>query len=178
MQPSGYFISPHLVLGAIWVWDPCSTCCRWYPSLQMFLDREALIYFRVAPHSYPVGLTERPFILCRRPTAVRMIFDISSLTSYPASTRVRLLVQLYAELACSLDSLPTDDTQLHWFQRFSIQVESPTQHNFCCNIVWAHATTSNVIQLTHSLEKVANTAFPLKTSKSANAFFRFPISSG
>jgi len=23
MRPSGYFISPHLVLGAIWVWDHC-----------------------------------------------------------------------------------------------------------------------------------------------------------
>jgi len=36
----------------------------------------------------------------------------------------------------------------------------------------------NVIQLTHSLDSVASTAFPWKISKSANVFFRFPTTSG
>jgi len=31
MWPSGYFRSPHLALGAIWVWDPC--CKPWLSAI-------------------------------------------------------------------------------------------------------------------------------------------------
>ena len=47
--------------------------------LQILLDRARSLHCHVASHSYPVGLTERPFILCR--TARSLIFDLSSLTT-------------------------------------------------------------------------------------------------
>ena len=39
MRPSGYFISPHLALGAIWVWDPAVHASRRGPSNQSLYYR-------------------------------------------------------------------------------------------------------------------------------------------
>jgi len=60
---------------------------------------------------------------------------------------------------------------------FNIQVESPSQHLFLCNMVWAHAITSYVI-FTHSFDSVASKAFSLEDLRVSERIFRSPTTSG
>jgi len=81
--------------------------------LQCSSTARGCFHFIVSSHSYPVGLAERPFILCR--TARSLIFDLSSLTT-------RLLAgECSSSYALSLSSFlarfQPEDTLLHWFQR-------------------------------------------------------------
>jgi len=98
-------------------------------------------HFKVASHSYPVGLTERLFILCR--TAGSLLFDLSSLTTSLLAGECSSSCGL--SLPSFLARFPTEENLTALISAFNIQVESSSQHIRRCNIVWAHATTSNVL---------------------------------
>ena len=74
---------------------------------------------------------ERPFILSR--TARSLIFDLSSLSTSLLAGDV--LVQLCAELVVFLGSVSYRGHLTALISAFNIQVESPSQHLFHCNIV-------------------------------------------
>jgi len=72
-------------------------------------------------------------------------YDFRPLFTYHEPTRERVLVQLCAQLVVFLGPISSRGHLTALISAFNIQVESPSQHLFRCNIVGAHATTSNVL---------------------------------
>jgi len=101
-------------------------------------------------------------------------FDVPPLFAYHEPTRGRVLVYLCAELVVFLGPISYRGHCTALISAFNIQVESPSQHLFRCNIVlspcdhfqmsfnWLTLSTASQAQL-----------FPRMISKSANALFRF-----
>ena len=117
-----------------------STCCRWilyckFSSTARGCFTSSVIW--LLP-SWPHGKTVHSL-----PHGSK--FDFRSLFAFDEPTRGRVLVQLCAELVVFLGPVSSRGHLTALISAFNIQVESPSQHLFRCNIVWAHATTSYVI---------------------------------
>ena len=136
--------------------------------LQILLDRARLLSLQSGISLFPVGLTERLFILCR--TARSLIFDLSSLTKSLLAGKCSFSCEL--SLSSFLARFPTEDTLLHWFQRFDIQVEPSSQHMFRCIIVRAHATTSKCHSIDSLVRQRRKHSFSLEDLKVSERIFQ------
>jgi len=95
--------------------------------------------------TWHLPLTQLAWRKDRSVSAARLAVWFSTSFAYHEPTRGRVPVQLCAELVVFLDPISARGHLTALISAFNIQVEPPSQHLFRCNIVWAHATTSNVI---------------------------------